>query len=79
MLNSIKLKLILLFLVGTFQMISQGAKRDIVWSDYPYPIAEELKEKVKFGHIIVPETRNSDNPRTLKIAFSIIKGNSEAP
>ena len=32
---------------------------------------------MKFGHIIVPETRNSKNPRTLKIAFCIVKGFSE--
>lgn len=50
-------------------IFGQGIKREIQWSDYPYPIPEEFKERLKFGHIIVPETRNSDNPRKLKIAF----------
>lgn len=61
----------------TSLIFAQGVKREIVWSDYPYPISEEYKEKLKFGHIIVPETRNSDNPRTLKIAFCILKGSSD--
>jgi pimeloyl-ACP methyl ester carboxylesterase len=61
----------------SFQLHSQGVKREIVWSDYPYPIAEEHKEKIRFGHIVVPETRNSSNPRTLKIAFCLIKGKND--
>lgn len=62
------------------QIFAQGTKREIEWSDYPYPISEEhekYRERVKFGHIIVPETRNSDNPRTLKITFCILKGTSD--
>ncbi|GEM_PF-2718871 len=35
------------------------------------------RDRVKFGHIIVPETRNSDGDRMLKIAFCIIKGFGE--
>jgi pimeloyl-ACP methyl ester carboxylesterase len=67
----------LLFIILTLQLFSQGIKREIIWSEYPYPLAEEYKERVRFGHIVVPETRNSDNPRTLKIAFCHIKGTSE--
>lgn len=58
----------------TSPIYAQGVKREIEWSDYPYPIPEEFKERLKFGHIIVPETRNSENPRKLKIAFCIVKG-----
>jgi len=78
--KNIRFKLIFLFcfsLIITSQFFAQGVKREIVWSDYPYPISEEYRERLKFGHIIVPETRNSDNPRTLKIAFCILKGSSE--
>ena len=67
----------LFFLILTSQVFAQGVEREIVWSDYPYPVAEEYKERIKFGHIIVPETRNSDNTRTLKIAFCILKGDSD--
>jgi len=80
MVNTTKFKLVffsLFFLTVTSQIFSQGVKREIVWSDYPYPASEEHKEKIKFGHIIVPETRNSDNTRTLKIAFCILKGDSD--
>ena len=63
--------------ISTSQVFAQGVKREIVWSDYPYPVSEEYKERLKFGHIIVPETRNSNNPRTLKIAFCILKGSSD--
>jgi len=65
------------FLIVTSQIFAQGVKREIVWSDYPYPASKEDKEKIKFGHIIVPETRDSINPRTLKIAFCILKGSSD--
>jgi len=76
--NSLKLIFLFCFsLIITSQFFAQGVKREIIWSDYPYPIPEEFKERIKFGHIIVPETRNSDNPRTLKIAFCILKGNSD--
>lgn len=78
--KNIRFKLIFFFCISfmvTSQIFAQGVKREIVWSDYPYPISEENKERLKFGHIIVPETRNSDNPRTLKIAFCILKGSSE--
>lgn len=61
----------------TSPIYAQGVKREIEWSDYPYPIPEGLKERLKFGHIIVPETRNSDNPRKLKIAFCILKGENQ--
>ena len=77
MIPSKHLAFVLLLFAIPFQLCAQGVKREIVWSDYPYPIAEEFKDKVKFGHIIVPETRNSDNPRTLKIAFCILKGNND--
>ena len=72
-----KLSIFIFFITATFQLFSQGIEREIIWSDYPYPIEEEYKERIKFGHIIVPETRNSVNPRTLKIAFCHIKGKSE--
>jgi len=77
MMPSKHLVFILLLLAIPFQLFSQGVKREIVWSDYPYPIAEEHKEKIRFGHIVVPETRNSSNPRTLKIAFCLIKGKND--
>ena len=77
MTNSKKLAFLVVFLAYTVHSFSQGIKREIVWSDYPYPILEEHKKQIKFGHIMVPETRNSDNPRMLKIAFCIIKGNSD--
>ena len=77
MTNSKNLTFLVFLLAFTFQIFSQGIKREIVWSDYPYPIPEEHKEQIEFGHIIVPETRNSNNPRTLKIAFCIIKGNND--
>lgn len=63
--------------IFTSPIYAQGIKREIDWSDYPYPIPKEFKERLKFGHIIVPETRNSDNPRKLKIAFCILKGNHQ--
>ena len=78
--NNLNFKLVFLFcfpLIITSQLFAQGVKREIVWSDYPYSVPDELKDRIKFGHIIVPETRNSDNPRTLKIAFCIVKGSSD--
>ena len=40
-------------------------------------LRKNIKRGFRFGHIVVPETRNSDNPRTLKIAFCLIKGNND--
>lgn len=65
------------FLLFTSTIYAQGKEREIIWSDYPYPISEESKERIQFGHIVVPETRNSENPRKLKIAFCIVKGSHE--
>lgn len=80
MMNKTTFRFVFLFCISLVFTVhnnfAQGVKREIVWSDYPYPVSEETKENLKFGHIIVPETRNSNNPRTLKIAFCILKGSS---
>lgn len=68
---------LLLFISYVSSVFSQGEKREIQWADYPYPTSDTFKEKLKFGYIIVPETRNSTNPRELKIAFCILKGSHQ--
>ncbi len=67
----------LLLFLSISLCIAQGVKREIIWSDYPDPISESYAERLKFGHIIVPETRDSINNRQLKIAFCVLEGSNK--
>jgi pimeloyl-ACP methyl ester carboxylesterase len=51
----------------------------IEWADYPYSIGKAKKQQVRFGYPTVPETRNSENTRNLKIRFCILKSSSPNP
>lgn len=67
------------FLIVCFQLCNINSHAQIEWKEYPHPIKDELKNKVRFGYLTVPETRSAENQKTLRIAFCLLKSTSKNP
>ena len=66
--------LFFLFFLSPFLLFAQ-----VDWRDYPGPLNEIDRDRIQFGYLKVPETRDSLNNRTLKIAFCILKCSAKNP
>jgi len=56
-----------------------NALAQIQWQPYPLQLDAELNERVKFGYLAVPESRNSPDSREIHMAFTIVSSFSDDP
>lgn len=52
-------------------------RAQLEWADYPYDLSPEYQEKVRFGYLSVPESRDDPQGTRLKIGFCVLKSSSE--
>lgn len=54
-------------------------RAQIQWKTYPQQLSEELKDRVKYGFLTVPENYEEEASRDIFMAFAILKSSSNNP
>jgi pimeloyl-ACP methyl ester carboxylesterase len=77
--KNVALKLSILPFIVFNLLLTDYAFGQIEWKEYPFPLEDSLKSKIRFGYLTVPETRDEENSRTLRIGFCVLKSSANSP
>ncbi len=59
--------------------INVHAQPQIQWEPHPIELDEEIKDRVRFGFLPVPENRNNPDSREIYMAFTVIESTADNP
>ena len=65
-----------LFVVAALPLQAQP---QIQWEPHPVELDEEIKDRVRFGFLLVPENRNNPDSREIYVAFTVVESYAENP
>jgi pimeloyl-ACP methyl ester carboxylesterase len=68
---------ILLLAILVFATIPLHARSQIQWEPHPIKLDEEIKDRIRFGYLAVPENRNNPDSREIYVAFTVIESLAE--
>ena len=72
------LKLALLWVFMLLASLPCSIFGQVKWKEYSVPLPDSLKNRVRFGFLTVPETRQDTSNRTLKIGFCLLKSSAKS-
>lgn len=72
------LKLALLWVFMLLASLPCSIFGQVKWKEYSVPMPDSLKNRVRFGFLTVPETRQDTSNRTLKIGFCLLKSSAKS-
>lgn len=55
------------------------SKSQIEWKPHPIELDDEIKDRVRFGYLPVPENPNNPDSREIYMAFTVIESTAENP
>jgi len=70
---------LLLIAILVFAAIPLYVQSQIRWEPHPVELDEEIKDRVRFGYLPVPENRNNPDSREIYMAFTVIESTAEDP
>lgn len=70
---------ILLLAILVFTAIPLHVQSQIQWEPHPVKLDEEIKDRVRFGFLPVPENRSNPGSREIFMAFTLIESTAENP
>jgi pimeloyl-ACP methyl ester carboxylesterase len=80
--NKLLWKLIRTVIFSAFILLLTSLNSEVLgqiqWSTYPADMNEDLKERVQFGYLSVPENYDLPEGRIIKIAFAVVKATNTA-
>ncbi|TVQ84304.1 MAG: hypothetical protein EA393_14560, partial [Bacteroidetes bacterium] len=68
---------ILLLAILVLAAIPFNTLAQIQWELHPIELDEEIKDRVRFGYLAVPENRNNPDSREIFMAFTVIESYNE--